>query len=306
MRSRQRARAAAGGSAGRRRPGGGAAEVVEDPAARGREGDRVRAGPTQRAPRRSGTHPRRGQAAGVARARAGGERAPAAARRVNLILQGPALEQGHIDEAARMTRATSAQRIAPRAYRLTSAFQEKSLAAWCEAREIDHAFVPEGRRFADLKLLALDMDSTLITVECIDELGELAGKKREVAAITAQAMRGEIDYTESLRRRVALLQGLEESALGRVYDERLLLTPGAEGLLSACKRHRVQLLLVSGGVTFFTERLKARLDIDYTVSNVLGIERGRLTGRVVGDIVEAEAKAAKFRSVAKELKAKKE
>jgi len=205
-----------------------------------------------------------------------------------------------------MTRASSAERIAPRAYRLTSASREKSLPAWCEAREIDHAFMPEGRRFADLKLLAMDMDSTLITIESIDELGELAGKKREIAAITAQAMRGEIDYTESLRRRVALLQGLEESALGRVYDERLRLTPGADRLLAACKRHRVQLLLVSGGFSFFTELLKARLDIDYTVSNVLGIERGRLTGRVIGDIVEAEAKAAKFRTVAKELKARKE
>ncbi len=205
-----------------------------------------------------------------------------------------------------MTRATSAERIAPRAYRLKNAFQENALAAWCEAREIDHAFMPEGRRFADLRLLAMDMDSTLITIECIDEIGEMAGRKAEIAAITAQAMRGEIDYTESLRRRVALLQGLEESALGRVYDERLRLTPGADRLLAACKRHRVQLLLVSGGFSFFTELLKARLDIDYTVSNVLGIERGRLTGRVIGDIVEAEAKAAKFRSVAKELKARKE
>jgi len=115
---------------------------------------------------------------------------------VNLILQGPALEQGHLDEAARMTRATSTERIAPGAYRLANAFQEKSLAAWCEAREIDHAFVPEGRRFADLKLLAMDMDSTLITIdECIDEIGEMAGRKAEIAAITAQAMRGEIDYT---------------------------------------------------------------------------------------------------------------
>jgi phosphoserine phosphatase len=225
---------------------------------------------------------------------------------VNLILQGPALEQSHIDEAARMTQATSAERIAPRAYRLANAFQEKRLAAWCEAREIDHAFMPEGRRFADLKLLAMDMDSTLITIESIDEIGDMAGKKAEIAAITAQAMRGEIDYAESLRRRVALLQGLEESALGRVYEERVRLAPGADRLLAACKRHRVQLLLVSGGFTFFTERLKARLDIDYTVSNVLGIERGRLTGRVIGDIVEAEAKAAKFRSVAKELKARKE
>src|SRR3989454_3897922 len=232
---RARRRGAARCFARRRAPRAGAAAVRKDPAARRRQGDRVRARPAQRAPGRSGTHPRRGQAAGVARARAGGERDPALARRVNLILQAPALEQGHVDEAARMTRASSAERIAPRAYRLTNASQEKSLAAWCEAREIDHAFMPEGRRLADLKLLAMDMDSTLITVECIDELGELAGKQREIAAITAQAMRGEIDYTESLRRRVALLQGLEESALGRVYDERLQLTPGADRLLAACK-----------------------------------------------------------------------
>jgi len=89
---------------------------------------------------------------------------------VNLILQGPALGEGHVDEAARMTRATSAERIAPRAYRLKNAFQENALAAWCEAREIDHAFMPEGRRFADLRLLAMDMDSTLINIESIDEL----------------------------------------------------------------------------------------------------------------------------------------
>src|SRR2546422_9016939 len=207
-------RAAAGRFARRRDPGGRAAAVRKEPAARRRQGDRVRARAAQCAPHRPRAHPRRGQAAGVARARAGGERDPALARRVNLILQGPALEQGHVDEAARMTRASSAERIAPRAYRLANASQEKALAAWCEAREIDHAFMPEGRRFADLKLLAMDMDSTLITVECIDELGELAGKKREIAASTAQAMRGESDYTESLRRRVALLQGLEESALG--------------------------------------------------------------------------------------------
>src|SRR2546427_6582696 len=193
--------AAAWRFARRRDPRGRAAAVREKPAARRRQGDRVRARPAQRAPRRSGTHPGRGQAAGVARACAGRERDPALARRVNLILQGPALEQAHVDEAARMTRASSAERIAPRAYRLTSASQEKSLPAWCEAREIDHAFMPEGRRFADLKLLAMDMDSTLITIESIDELGELAGKKREIAAITAQAMRGETDYTESLRRR---------------------------------------------------------------------------------------------------------
>ncbi len=222
---------------------------------------------------------------------------------MNLVLQGPSLEQGHVDEATRITRATSAERIAPRAYRLKNAFQENALAAWCEARQLDHAFVPEGRRFSDLKLLALDMDSTLITIECIDELGDLAGRKAEIAAITAQAMRGEIDYPESLRRRVALLSGLQESALARVYDERLRLTSGAEALLGACKKHGVRLLLVSGGFSFFTERLKSRLGIDYTISNTLEISGGVLTGRVAGEIVEAGAKAAKFKNVLKELNA---
>src|SRR5438445_9437804 len=144
--------AAARRFARRRDPRGRAAAVREEPAARRRQGDRVRARPARRAPGRSGTHPRRGQAAGVARARAGGERDPALARRVNLILQGPALEQGHVDEAARMTRASSAERIAPRAYRLTSASREKSLPAWCEAREIYHAIMPGSQSIAYRKM----------------------------------------------------------------------------------------------------------------------------------------------------------
>jgi phosphoserine phosphatase len=163
--------------------------------------------------------------------------------------------------------------------------------------------MPEGRRFADLELLAMDMDSTLITIECIDELGDLAGCKSEIAAITAQAMRGELDYPQSLRKRVALLAGLPESALLQVYDERVRLTSGAEKLLSACKQNDVRVLLVSGGFTFFTERLKTRLGIDYTISNRLEVSGGRLTGGLLGDIVDAEAKAAKFAAVVKELAA---
>jgi len=147
------------------------------------------------------------------------------------------------------------------------------------------------------------MDSTLITIECIDELGDFAGKKAEIAAITAQAMRGEIEYRESLRRRVNALSGLDEKVLFRVYDERLKLTPGAEALVSACKKHGVQLLLVSGGFTFFTERLKARLGLDHTLSNVLEVKDGKLTGALVGDIVDADAKAAKFRQVLSSLQA---
>jgi phosphoserine phosphatase len=129
-------------------------------------------------------------------------------------------------------------------------------------------------------------------------MGDLAGWMADIAAITAQAMRGEIEYRESLRRRVAALAGLAETSLKTIYEERLKLTPGAETLLGACKDKGVKVLLVSGGFTFFTERLKARLGIDYTISNVLEAKGGKLTGALVGEVVDADAKAGKFRQVA--------
>jgi phosphoserine phosphatase len=178
----------------------------------------------------------------------------------------------------------------------------ESVASWCEKHQVDHAWIPEGRRFGDLKLVAMDMDSTLITMETIDELGDLVGKKPEIAAITARSMRGEIDYPESLRQRVSLLAGLGEDGLLEVYEKRLKLASGAETLIAACKRHGVKLLLVSGGFTFFVERLKKRLGIDYAISNTLEIANGHLTGRVLGNIVDAEAKAVKFRQVTAGLK----
>jgi phosphoserine phosphatase len=224
---------------------------------------------------------------------------------MNLVVQGPALEESQAGEIGRMTAATP-QPIVDHAYRLRKARKSEEIAPWCEARRIDHAWMPEDRRFADLKLLAMDMDSTLITIECIDELGALAGRKAEIAAITAQAMRGEIEYRESLRRRVAALAGLPEDSLTRVYDTRLKLTPGADRLIAACRKHGVKLLLVSGGFTFFTERLKARLGLDYTLSNLLEVRAGRLTGALLGDIVDADAKAAKFRQVAREVNVGKE
>lgn len=187
------------------------------------------------------------------------------------------------------------------AFRLKGTPQGKDIAAWCDERRIDHAWVTPGRRFADLGLVAMDMDSTLITIECIDELGDMAGVKPQVAAITEAAMRGELDYPASLRRRVALLKGLQEEVLGKVYEERLRLTPGAEILVEACKRHGVKLLLVSGGFTFFTDRLKDRLGIDYTISNTLEVAGGKLTGGLVGEIVDADAKAGMFLQVMKEL-----
>jgi phosphoserine phosphatase len=205
-----------------------------------------------------------------------------------------------------MTQASAVEEISPHAFRLRHARKDRAVIDFCEAQGIDYGWVPESRRFADLRLLAMDMDSTLITIECIDELGDLAGKKAEIAAITAQAMRGELDFPASLRRRVGALAGLPESALLQVYEERLRLTPGAQALVDSCKQHGVKLLLVSGGFAFFTERLKERLGLDYTLSNRLEIDHGRLTGKVLGDIADAEAKAAKFRAVMHELGAKKE
>jgi phosphoserine phosphatase len=222
---------------------------------------------------------------------------------MNLVIQGAGLSKDQVDAVAVMAAASRTEQVAAAAYRLRGATKSGDVAAWCERRRIDHAWMPEGRRFSDLKLLAMDMDSTLITIECIDELGDLAGKKAQIASITEQAMRGELDFPGALRRRVAALAGLPEKALVQVYEERLKLTPGAETLLAACKKHGVKLLLVSGGFAFFTERLKARLGLDYTISNRLEIKNGRLTGQVLGDIVGAEAKADKFRTVARELNA---
>jgi phosphoserine phosphatase len=225
---------------------------------------------------------------------------------MNLVVQGPALAGGDLDALVLLAKPEAVRELAPRAYRLTGALKNEGIAPLCEARRIDHAWMDEGRRFADLRLLAMDMDSTLITIECIDELGDLAGRKAEIAEITGQAMRGEIEYRESLRRRVKSLAGLPESSLQEIYDQRLKLTPGAELLVSACQRHGVQLLLVSGGFTFFTERLRQRLGLHHTISNVLEVKGGKLTGALVGDIVDADAKAAKFRAVLKSLNATRE
>jgi len=153
-----------------------------------------------------------------------------------------------------------------------------------------------------VRLVAMDMDSTLITIECIDEIADLQGLKPQVAAITERAMRGEIDFPESLRRRVALLEGLPVEALARVYDERLALSPGAERMLAGFRAVGARTLLVSGGFTFFTDRLRDRLGLDYTASNVLGVRDGRLTGRVDGDVFDASAKAATLREHAAALR----
>lgn len=150
-------------------------------------------------------------------------------------------------------------------------------------------------RRQDFRLIAFDMDSTLINIECVDEIADAVGRKAEVAAITEAAMRGEIaDFKESLRRRVALLKGVTVADMQRVYDERLRLNPGAAELVAACQAAGMKVLLVSGGFTFFTDRVRDRLSIDYTRSNVLDVQDGVLTGRMIdqpwGDICDGAEK----------------
>ncbi|APW42720.1 phosphoserine phosphatase SerB [Rhodoferax saidenbachensis] len=163
--------------------------------------------------------------------------------------------------------------------------------------------LPAALKLADYKLIAFDMDSTLINIECVDEIADAAGRKAEVSAITEAAMRGEItDYKDSLRKRVALLKGVSVASMQQVYDQRLQLNPGAAALVAACKQAGLKVLLVSGGFTFFTDRIRERLGIDFARSNVLGEKDGALTGAMVdqpwGDICDGNEKRRTLLEVA--------
>ncbi|QEY26357.1 phosphoserine phosphatase SerB [Neisseria zalophi] len=165
-----------------------------------------------------------------------------------------------------------------------------SAAEKLSSQSIDFAVLPD-MAFSDLGLIVSDMDSTLITIECIDEIAAGAGLKAQVAEITEQAMRGELDFEQSLRRRTALLKGLDEHFLQDVYDNVLQLSLGAEALLEECRQNGVTFMLVSGGFTFFTEKLQKRFGFDYQYANILEIENGKLTGQVSGRVIDAKAKA---------------
>lgn len=148
---------------------------------------------------------------------------------------------------------------------------------------------------SNFKLIAFDMDSTLINIECIDEIADAAGRKAEVAAITEAAMRGEItDFKDSLRRRLALLEGVSVASMEAVYTERLQINTGAKELIDTCQAAGLKVLLVSGGFTFFADRVKERLNIDFARSNLLEIKDGKLTGNLImqvwGEICDGEEK----------------
>jgi phosphoserine phosphatase len=222
----------------------------------------------------------------------------------NFIVQAPDVARETLAMFAARTRVGAVVPFGagtPPAYRFPDVAHDGGLLDAAAQARCDAAFVPGDRRLDQVRLVAMDMDSTLITIECIDEIADMHGIKPEVALITASAMRGEIDFAESLRLRVALLAGLPASALERVYNERLQLSPGALRMLSGFAAVGAATALLSGGFTFFTDRLKARLKLDYTVSNTLDVVDGKLTGRIAGPIVDAAVKAATLRRLKQEL-----
>jgi phosphoserine phosphatase len=226
----------------------------------------------------------------------------------NLVVQSPALASDLIEQAAALSEASGVQRISTTAARLlnvnASVETRTELLAWGERVSVDTAYITAGSRLADCKVLAMDMDSTLINIECIDEIAAYGGVKEQVASITEAAMRGEIkDFSDSLTRRVAFLKDLSVEVLQQVYDQKLRLNPGAEQLVSTAQQAGLKVLLVSGGFTFFTEKLKARLGLDAAHANVLEQEHGLLTGKVNGRILDAQVKADTLTAFAQALSA---
>ena len=225
---------------------------------------------------------------------------------MHLIIQGPNVETTDLKQLAKLSGANGIEQTSSNVFRLANASPHADIEPLCAQAQLDFAFVPETQALSQIGLVVMDMDSTLITIECIDEIADMLQLKPQVAAITASAMRGEIDFAESLTRRVALLAGLEQGALQCVYDERLQLSPGAERFLATLQQHNIKTLLVSGGFTFFTDKLKPRLQLDYTASNVLEIVDGKLTGKVLGRIVDAQGKADHLQRLREQLGLKRE
>lgn len=215
---------------------------------------------------------------------------------MRLVVQGRAITVAHLTHIHRLVGgSTQFMQIGEFAYYLPVQLNDIStIKSFCDEQKIDCALVPDAQRLERFGLCVMDMDSTLINIECIDEIADMMGIKPQIAAITESAMRGELDFATSLKARVALLKGLPETALQRVIDERLRFNPGAHAWIAACKANNIKTMVVSGGFTFFANYVKAQLGLDYAVSNTLEIVDGQLTGNIVGEIVDAERKATEL------------
>ena len=222
---------------------------------------------------------------------------------MRLVLQGRAIAIAHLTHIHRIVGGnTQFMQIAEHAYYLpTNNTDVEAVKTFCAEQKIDCALVPDAERLSHFGLCVMDMDSTLINIECIDEIADMMNLKPQVSAITEQSMRGELDFAQSLKARVALLKGLPETALQQVIDERLRANPGAVEWIAACKLHNIKTMVVSGGFTLFANHVKNLLGLDYAVANTFEIIDGKLTGNILGDIVDAERKAQELAKLRDEL-----
>lgn len=225
---------------------------------------------------------------------------------MNLVIQGLDIANYDLRELAKLAGADEIERISGEAFRLKNAKQREHIPEYCAEAELDFAFVEENVRLADFGLMAMDMDSTLLAIESIDEIADMQGIKAQVAEITQRTMRGEIIFAESLRLRTALLAGLDQHALHEVYENRVRLNPGAEKMLQRMKAAGIKTMVISGGFTFFTDRIKTDLHFDFTAANTLEIVDGKLTGKVLGEIIGAGGKAVVLEQTRNELGLKRE
>ncbi len=212
---------------------------------------------------------------------------------MRLVVQGRAVSMAHLQHIhGQIGGSAQFMQIAEHAYYLpTNNTDVETVKSFCAEQKIDCALVPDAQRLSHFGLCVMDMDSTLINIECIDEIADMMNIKPQVAEITEAAMRGELDFAQSLKARVSLLKGLPESALQKVIDERLQANPGAHDWIAACKANNIKTMVVSGGFALFANHVKTMLGLDYAVANNLEIIDGKLTGNVLGDIVDAQRKA---------------
>ncbi|SCX37262.1 phosphoserine phosphatase SerB [Nitrosospira sp. Nsp1] len=220
---------------------------------------------------------------------------------MNLIIQGLEVANSDLRELAKLAGADHIEQITGQAFRLENASRREHVAEYCADAELDFAFIEQTVQLSDFGLVAMDMDSTLLAIESIDEIADMHGVKPQVSEITQRTMRGEIVFAESLRQRTALLQGLDQDALQQVYDERVRLSPGAEKMLQRMKSAGLRSMVISGGFTFFTDRIKTKLNLDYAAANKLEITDGKLTGKVLGEIIGASGKAEVLKIVREKL-----
>jgi phosphoserine phosphatase len=222
---------------------------------------------------------------------------------MRLVLQSRAITVPHLTHIHRLIGGnTQYMQIAEHGYYLpTNLTDIAAVKTFCAEQKIDCALVPDGQRLSHFGLCVMDMDSTLINIECIDEIADMMNIKPQVSAITEQSMRGELDFAESLKKRVSLLKDLPETALQKVIDERLKANPGAVEWIAACKANNIKTMVVSGGFTLFANHVKIILGLDYAVANTFEIIDGKLTGNILGDIVDAERKAQELVKLRDEL-----